>query len=132
MLLTSRILVSVLLIPICALLGYGALISTLHLLASEQPDHTVLLVAVCCYSGLIGFVALLRLTYARNLSGIGEKYVYVSLIFGLASLALFLTFSPSLISAMFSLVVGLLSAYMIWRWHTNKSKQSDGDSAAAV
>ena len=106
--------------------------STLLLLASEQFNHSALLLATCCYSGLVGLVALLRLTYSRHLASITNRYVYVSLSFGLMSLLLFLVIAPGVSPVVFSLVLAQLSTYAVWRWHTNKSKYPGVDTAADV
>lgn len=123
MLLISRMLVGVMLIPTLLLLIFGAAMSTLHILAIEQSDNSAFLIASCCYLGLVGLFGLVRLNYTRHLSRIGSKFVFASLISGFFSLALFVSVAPGITSTLFSSVVALLSAYAFWRWYTNKSKQ---------
>ncbi|ALU42171.1 hypothetical protein AT705_03995 [Pseudoalteromonas rubra] len=95
----SKVMVGLLAIPICLLIFQGIVLSTLHFIAFEEKDISVLLIGICAYLGLIGFVALVRLTYAKSHSKIGYGYIAFSLVSGLCSLGLFLytfSFAPPL------------------------------------
>ncbi|WP_444922491.1 hypothetical protein ACJJID_09355 [Microbulbifer sp. CnH-101-G] len=122
----SKVLVGLLAIPICTLLFQGIALSTLHLMAFDQKDTSVLLIAVCAYLGLIGFAALVRFTYSKSHSKIGKGYTVFSLVCGVSSLSLFLyifSFDPA--AVVFSAIVASLAIFQVQRWYTNKSKQKD-------
>ena len=111
----------------------GAVLSTLHLIAFDQEDKSVLLFAICAYLGLVGFAGLLRLTYSKNLVKIGKGFIVLSFGCGVGSLALFLyIFSFDPIAVVFSIIVASLAIYQVQRYHTNKSlKEPDAASGAA-
>lgn len=126
MLIISRIILVLISIPTTVLLAQGLVLSTLNLIAFEQRDSSILLIAICCYLGLIGFLGLIRLTFTRQLNRIGERYVYLSLASGIASVTLLMNFSSfALIAILYSAILLLLTAYAFWRWHINKQLQSD-------
>ncbi|WP_194868675.1 hypothetical protein [Pseudoalteromonas sp. PPB1] len=119
----SKIIVGLLTIPVGLLIFQGIVLSTLNLFAFDQKGISVLLIGLCAYLGLIGFVALVRLTYSKSHSKIGYGYIAFSLVSGLCSLVLFLyifSFAPLIVA--FSAFVVTLAMYQVHRWYINKPK----------
>lgn len=132
MLILSRILIGLLLIPIMIVLLQGAIISTLHLIAFKfnGGSAAVAILGLCCYLGLIGFVGLLRVTYKRDLSQISKRFSYITGISGILSLLISnYIFGFNIYIIKFSFFILLLALYQLRRWeYANKIKQADSAS----
>lgn len=132
MLILSRILIGLLLIPIMIVLLQGAIISTLHLIAFKfnGGSAAVAILGLCCYLGLIGFIGLLRVTYKRDLSQISKRFSYITGISGILSLLISnYIFGFNIYIIKFSFFILLLALYQLRRWeYANKIKQADSAS----
>ena len=135
MLILSRILIGLLLIPVMIVLLQGIIISSLHLLAFKfnGGSAAVAILGLCCYLGLIGFIGLLRVTYKRDLSQISKRFSYITGISGGLSLLISnysnYIFGFNIDFFRFSILIILLALYQLRRWeYANKIKQADSAS----
>ena len=129
MLMISRVLVGLLLVPVVFVLGQGALIGLLQflMLATGGALEVVLTVGLSCWLGFIGYWGLAKVTFASNLAKISPKFVKFTFISGLVSLGIgniIFQFHVEIIA--FSLMLVILSIYQFFRWkNTNKIKHMD-------
>lgn len=120
MLMISRVLVGLLLVPVVVLLGQGALIGLLQFLMLATGDgalEVVLTIGLSCWLGFIGYWGLAKATFARDLAKISPKFVKITFISGLVSLGIgnvVFQFHIEIISVSLMLVV--LSIYQFCRW----------------
>lgn len=120
MLFISRTLVGLLAVPITILIFLAVASSTLLLIANGLEEATVLIFAACGYLGVIGFDALLRLTYSNNLTHISKRYIVFGLCSGLVSLFLFMyIFSFDATVQIMSILIIMLSFYQVFRWRSS-------------